>query len=134
MSLLLHLEGLRDKGNGQYVAKCPAHADKSPSLTVKVEADGTVLMHCFAGCTALQVVNAVGLTLGDLFPEKLDTPSRRPLWNYRALLETLGHETLVVLGAATKILDGYTVTPDELEEVKLARLRIAGVMEATRGC
>ena len=131
--LMQHLEGLRDKGNGQYVAKCPAHADKSPSLTIKVEADGTVLLHCFAGCTALEVVNAVGLTLGDLFPEKLDTPSRRPLWNYRALLETLGHETLVGLGAATKILDGYTVTPDELEEVKLARLRIAGVMEATRG-
>ena len=131
--LLQHLEGVRDKGNGQFVAKCPAHEDRSPSLTIKVESDGTVLLHCFAGCTALEVVNAVGLTLGDLFPEKLDTPSRRPLWNYRALLETLGHETLVVLGAATKILDGYTVTPDELEEVKLARLRIAGVMEATRG-
>lgn len=129
MSLLQRLDGLRDKGNGQFVAKCPAHEDHSPSLTLKVEADGTVLLHCFAGCTALEVVNAVGLTLGDLFPEPFEAPSRRPQWNHKALMETLGHEALVVIGAATKILDGYTLSLEELEEIKQARLKVAGVLE-----
>ncbi len=129
MTFLSRLEGLRDHGHGQFVAKCPSHVDRSPSLSVKVEPDGTVLLHCFAGCTPLEVVNSVGMTLADLFPEPFEAASRKPVWNYRALLETLGHEALVVIGAATQILDGYTLSLEELEEIKQARLKVAGVLE-----
>lgn len=129
MTLMQRLEGVREHGNGQFSAKCPAHSDKSPSLSIKVEPDGTVLLHCFAGCTPLEVVNSVGMTLAELFPEPFEAASRKPLWNYRALLETLGHEALVVIGAATQILNGYTISPEELEELKQARLKVAGVLE-----
>ena len=52
----------------QYIACCPAHADKKPSLSVREGDDGRVLVHCFAGCPAADVVAALGLTMRDLFP------------------------------------------------------------------
>lgn len=51
------------------MAKCPAHDDKSPSLSVRETEDGRVLIHCHAGCGASDVLAAIGLTLADLFPE-----------------------------------------------------------------
>lgn len=47
----------RKSGNG-YVAKCPAHDDKNPSLSLR-DADGRVLVHCLAGCEQRAVVDAL---------------------------------------------------------------------------
>jgi len=47
------------------VARCPAHDDRDPSLSVSVK-DGRVLVHCFAGCAPDAVLGAVGLTWKDL--------------------------------------------------------------------
>ena len=66
--LLSRLEN--PKGNGhRWMAKCPAHEDKSPSLRITAMEDGRVLVHCFAGCSAADVMTSVGLTLSDLFPK-----------------------------------------------------------------
>ncbi|MBK7393823.1 MAG: hypothetical protein IPI64_11085 [Chloracidobacterium sp.] len=54
------------KSRGGYMARCPAHDDKSPSLSVK-SADGKILVHCFAGCTANEIVTSLGLNLFDLY-------------------------------------------------------------------
>lgn len=61
------LSGIRSRGNG-YQALCPAHPDQQASLSIDTGEDGRVLLHCFAGCTAEQIVSALGLTLADLFP------------------------------------------------------------------
>ena len=44
------LEGVRKAGNG-YKARCPAHDDRNPSLSVAEGDGGKVLVTCFAGCT-----------------------------------------------------------------------------------
>lgn len=44
---------------GGYIACCPAHDDNTPSLSIKAGADGTVLVHCFAGCTQEAVIAAL---------------------------------------------------------------------------
>jgi hypothetical protein len=82
-TLLSKLEKVQSKGNGRFVARCPAHADSAPSLSIRVVDDGRVLLHCFAGCSVEEVVSSIGLTLNDLFPpsEKGDDtkrPERRP--------------------------------------------------------
>lgn len=59
-------------GSGVLVV-CPAHADRSPSLSVSEGEDGRILLSCKAGCTATQVVKSMGLGLKDLFPGN-DTP------------------------------------------------------------
>jgi putative DNA primase/helicase len=63
--LLGRLEGVRPAGPNSWVARCPAHDDRNPSLSVSVK-EGRVLVHCFAGCSADAVLGAVGLTWRDL--------------------------------------------------------------------
>ena len=48
-------------------AQCPAHDDRDPSLSIREAGDGTVLLHCFAGCSTDEVVAALGLGMFDLF-------------------------------------------------------------------
>ena len=55
---------------GKWMACCPAHQDKFPSLAV-TEADDRVLVHCFSGCDTQDVTAAIGLNLADLFYNKL---------------------------------------------------------------
>jgi hypothetical protein len=42
-------------------------------------ADGMVLVHCFAGCSAESIIGACGLQFDDLFPEKLPQDEFKPL-------------------------------------------------------
>jgi hypothetical protein len=58
----------RPSGGG-YRARCPAHDDRTPSLTVGVSEDGRVLLHCHAGCDTDAVVKVLGITMVDLYPE-----------------------------------------------------------------
>lgn len=52
----------------QIEARCPAHDDSHPSLSVKESDDGAVLFHCHAGCEPQAICNALGIRLADLFP------------------------------------------------------------------
>lgn len=58
-------------------AKCPAHEDRSPSLSLSEGADNRALVYCFAGCTANAVVAALGLSWTDLFPDNHPKAGRR---------------------------------------------------------
>lgn len=42
-----------------WVARCPAHADRVPSLSISVGNSGKVLIHCHAGCTQERVIQAL---------------------------------------------------------------------------
>lgn len=39
--------------------RCPAHDDSSPSLSVTQTRDGRILVHCFAGCSQIEVIQAL---------------------------------------------------------------------------
>jgi AAA domain/CHC2 zinc finger len=62
--VLGRLEGVRRNGVG-WMALCPAHADKNPSLSVKEE-NGRILIHCFAGCASDIVLSQIGMKISDL--------------------------------------------------------------------
>lgn len=66
--ILRHFDGVKG-GHGQYKAKCPAHMDADPSLSIGLGRDGRVLIHCFAGCRTEDILDAVGLRKRDLFAE-----------------------------------------------------------------
>lgn len=61
-------------GKGQYRAQCPAHGSDGLTLSIKEAEDGSTLLHCFAGCTAFDVMDALGLSHSEMFP---DTPYER---------------------------------------------------------
>lgn len=70
--LLGRLEGVKGR-DGQYKAICPAHSDKTPSLSVGVGDDGKILLKCFAGCSVDNIVAALGLEKKDLFADDRKT-------------------------------------------------------------
>jgi hypothetical protein len=62
----IELFGARRNG-GSWMARCPAHEDSSPSLSIREGDDGRVLLHCFAGCPTESICSALGIKLSDLF-------------------------------------------------------------------
>jgi hypothetical protein len=65
-SILARLRGVRHSGGG-WQARCPAHADHSPSLSIREGSDRRVLLHCFAGCSVESVCDALRIRVSDLF-------------------------------------------------------------------
>ena len=47
-------------GNG-YIDVCPAHEDRTPSLSISEGEDGKILLHCFAGRGFDEIISAAGL-------------------------------------------------------------------------
>ena len=64
--LLPLLDGVRTRGSGKWLSRCPAHQDKSPSLTI-AEGDRGLLLKCWAGCTLKEITGALHLSVKDLF-------------------------------------------------------------------
>src|SRR5262249_11945638 len=56
------------KNRHDWSALCPAHEDRRRSLSISITEDGTILLKCHAGCNVNAVVEAIGLTVADLFP------------------------------------------------------------------
>ena len=63
-------------GNG-YSCRCPAHEDRSPSLTIGIGADCRVLLNCKAGCSFDAVLESLRLEPKDLFPESASASTPR---------------------------------------------------------
>jgi len=76
--LLSRLEAVTPAGNGRWKARCPAHDDRNPSLSITAGDDGTALVRCWAGCTTESVCESIGLTLSDLFPDRAAGGGSRP--------------------------------------------------------
>jgi hypothetical protein len=72
--VLERLSKVKQRKPDQWMACCPAHDDRDPSLSIKEAHDGKVLLHCWSGCTADDIVAAIGLELSDLFEESDYTP------------------------------------------------------------
>jgi hypothetical protein len=66
LALIDRLEDIQQTSPDSWRCRCPAHEGRSRSLAVK-DTGGTLLLKCFAGCTVLEIVESVGLTLSDLF-------------------------------------------------------------------
>jgi putative DNA primase/helicase len=83
------------KVGGQWTARCLAHDDRKPSLSIREADDGKVLVKCFAGCEQAQVIAA--LKAPGLWPTKdshhskiVRPQSRQPAQNQRDG-ESAGH-------------------------------------------
>jgi hypothetical protein len=68
----------RPAGRGKWIARCPAHGDGRPSLSIAEGRDGRTLLRCFAGCEVDAIARAAGLALGDLFERATTTIPRAP--------------------------------------------------------
>ena len=84
--LLSALDGVRSRGSGKWSAKCPAHSDHSPSLSI-TEGKKAVLLKCWAGCSLGAITSAMNLTIKDLFYDAPDTHTATETRRRRAILK-----------------------------------------------
>lgn len=126
-TLIARLERVRRTGEGQWIARCPAHGDRTPSLAVRVLDDGRVLVHCFAECNTEEVLAKVGLGFSDLFPENPTShrkrPERRP-YNAHDILACVAHEAIIVALSASSMARGETLSDDMRKRLWLAASRL----------
>jgi hypothetical protein len=74
--LLCRLDGVRSRGAGKWVARCHAHQDKSPSLSIAEGGKG-LLVKCWAGCSLQEVCASLGIEKRDLFYDARDSDPAR---------------------------------------------------------
>lgn len=117
--LLERLDKVRRERKGQWVACCPAHLDKSPSLAIGETDDGRVLVHCHGGCSALDVITSVGLQWADLFPES-DRNHRSLMAHMRTRPKRLEIEDRVISLAAEDRKNGRKLSSQDKARLKEA--------------
>ena len=125
-TILNRLAGVRRTGKS-FKAICPAHADRTPSLSVKEGDDGRVLLHCFGGCEMEAVVAAMGLRPADLFPadKAPQRTTRLPGVSIRELKAAAEFERQVLYIVKSDQMNGRTVSQADWERAKLALRRIS---------
>ena len=74
--ILQRLKGARPSGSG-WIARCPAHEDVTPSLSVTLGHGGRTLVRCHAGCATEAIVLKLGLEMTDLFVDAQATNGNR---------------------------------------------------------
>jgi len=68
--ILTNLKKVKRTGQSSWMACCPAHDDRSPSLSIRDNGNGHIMLRCFAECETIDVLGAIGLEWDDVFPEK----------------------------------------------------------------
>ncbi len=106
---LSRLDGVKTNGSFKWLARCPAHNDRSPSLAIKL-VDDRILIHCFAGCSVHAVLDAVGLDMADLFPDRIANPgaskSKAQRFSPYELFPLLIQEALILALAFDAVVSG----------------------------
>lgn len=72
-----------------WLAHCPSHNDRKPSLSVRVSG-GRILIHCFAGCSTERILEALGMQWGDLFEEGEEARAHTWVYGWRGKEEEEG--------------------------------------------
>jgi hypothetical protein len=108
---LQRLEMVRRSGHG-WMARCPAHDDRTPSLSIR-DSDKGILLKCWAGCTVSDITDALGLRLADLFYgserlsdgwRRLPPQDRQPPFDWRKHAGDLEDEAIGLRLRAEKVL------------------------------
>jgi len=137
-TLLSRLLKVKRTGPSRWIACCPAHDDKHPSLGIRELDDGTVLLRCHAEqCGAADIVHAVGLELHELFPAKpieghSRPPERRPFLP-SDVFDVVKIEIGVVAIIAADMHKDRAVSESDYERLMTAANRLAGIAEAAYG-
>jgi hypothetical protein len=135
-TLLDRLALVKQTAPGRWLGRCPAHEDRSPSLSIRELEDGRVLLHCFGGCDTEAVLDSVGLSMAALFPKDLEavrtgtgyrpSQSRIPAAD---ILAAIDHEATVAWLIASDIARDRSITDEQLSRLTLAVGRIGAARD-----
>ncbi len=133
-TLLSRLEKVKSNGSSKWLACCPAHPDKSPSLGIKLTDDDKILIKCFSGCSVDEIVQAVGLKLSDLMPESVDYKkgAKPPRFNKYELFDLILHHAIILELAIGDLLSGDLLSEADLKTVVFAKSSIENISREVR--
>jgi len=134
-ALISRLDGVKRAGIGRWLARCPGHEDRAPSLSIREMDDTRVLVHCFAGCDVEQILGAVGLTFDALFPDRPiehGKPERRPFLP-SDVFEIARFEISVVAIVAADLHKNKVVSEADYQRVFVAIERLNAISGAAYG-
>ena len=117
--ILSKLEKVRPSGKGAWMACCPAHNDRNPSMRIADKGD-RILLHCYAGCAPQSILAALGMTYSDLFAD--DNDHWTPTVNLRDV--AIDEARMVISMAQNKRDSGEKLTSAELQEEREAIMRM----------
>jgi hypothetical protein len=119
------LSAVRSHGDNRWIACCPAHDDKSPSLTIK-QTNHRVLIRCFAGCEIADICTAIRIQLKDLFLDSKRATNPAALRRHRAVeklqdwqqaeLQRVAEDLRTrdtILGAIRRMVNSGEISEDE---------------------
>jgi len=129
-SLLSQLHNVKHTEHAQYIAICPSHNDKNPSLAIRETDDRKILLKCFAGCSAHEIVCAIGLSLNDLFPKDstYSKPTKNP-FPAASVLRCIQTEAFIVVTSACNVANGMKLSNEDLQRLVIAASRIGACYE-----
>jgi hypothetical protein len=79
--ILSRLVRVRRSGK-DWIARCPAHQDKKPSLSIR-QVENKILLHCHAGCSVESICAALGITVRELSSRASSRPRVVAQYDYR---------------------------------------------------
>lgn len=129
--LVARFEAVIHRGGDAWYARCPAHKDKSPSLSIR-DTGETFLIYCQARCTTEDVLAAVGLSFRDLYPKPWravrEAATSTAAWEHRkrSRVDPLEHERLILEVAQADISAGKALSLEDRARVELAVMRTKG--------
>lgn len=126
-TLLSRLNKVRRLADGQYMACCPSHADRSASLSVKDMGDGRILINCFAGCDTYGILKNVGLDWDDVLPEKsIDHKVKKvdQVIYATEALKIIQYEARIIMVCAYDVRMGKVPNGEEMARAEVAMNRI----------
>ena len=140
-SLLAHLDGVQKVRKG-WRARCPNCGGTSRKVSIADAPNGSTLLHCFGGCEPAAILQSVGLTIADLFPERLRPmtldeqraarlAARESGW--AAALGVLVREATVILVACRMLRRHEGLGDEDDARVEVAESRIASAREVLHG-
>lgn len=128
--VLERLEGVQGPTNGPWMAKCPAHRDRTASLHLTEKPDGRIIFHCHAGCGGADVVEALGLQFGDLKPEGCTTAGPSPVArDARESLRAVAHTAVVTVTLLNTVAAGKIVTEPQADLAARLAAEILAAMD-----
>lgn len=126
-NLVSRLSKAKNTGSDSWIACCPSHDDKSPSMTVREAEEGKILIHCFAGCEINDILASVGLTIQDVMPDSAPDEIRRSRkipFSPADVLACAKSDALLMYVVMCDLDKGYVLTKQQIINAKKAAGRI----------
>ena len=133
-AFLSRLDKVERASKGRYKACCPAHNDKTPSLSIRDDTeDGRVLVKCFAGCDIQDICRSIGLKLSDLYPRTEQAQySGLPDWKRRHYEDVMQYQKLIILMTENDQAQGIPISADDQLSYQKALIRVRKIKEVLR--